>query len=386
MSKRVRVVHVAPQLDVGGLEKLLVEFARLADRRHFDLHFVSLAGRGALADEIERRGWPITSLNEPTGLRPGLVLRLARCFRRLRPDVVHSHNPRAVVYAAPAARLACVPRVVHTRHGQHVEAPFRQRLLHSLATRAVDRVVNVSADSARFSEREGLPRWKSCTIRNGIDVLRFRYTGPRADGPAVFVGRLATAKAVDVLLEATARAVQAEPSFRLEIAGDGPCRDDLVALADRIGLAGHVRFLGVVSDVPGVLARGSQFVLSSLSEGIPLVALEAMSVGLPVVATSVGGLPEVVEDGETGLLVPPRDPEALARAMLRLYRDPDLCSELGRTARARALALFDVRRMVAEYEDLYLSLLGRPPRRLDDRPPAHASVSHDTRSEALVVR
>jgi glycosyltransferase involved in cell wall biosynthesis len=191
------------------------------------------------------------------------------------------------------------------------------------------------------------------TIWNGIDVTGFAYAGPDPAGPAVLVARLAPEKDVETLLNATALAARERPDFRLEVAGDGPCRPALERAAADLGVAGRVRFLGEVRDVPALLARARLFALSSLTEGVSLTLLEAMSRGLPVAATRVGGNAEVVADGETGLLVPPGDPPALAAALLRLWADPAEAARLGRAGRRRVEAHFDVRGMVAAYEDLY---------------------------------
>jgi glycosyltransferase involved in cell wall biosynthesis len=194
-------------------------------------------------------------------------------------------------------------------------------------------------------------------IRNGIDTERFNHTGPHAGGPAMLVGRLSPEKDVSNLLRATALAVCELPAFRLEIAGDGACLPALRAEAESLGLKERVSFLGEVRDVASLLRRASLYVLPSLTEGISLTLLEAMAVGLPVVATHVGGNSEVVADGETGLMVPAQDPAALARAMVRILRDPVQGEVLGRAGRERVEKRFDVRRMVAEYEALYAALL-----------------------------
>jgi sugar transferase (PEP-CTERM/EpsH1 system associated) len=349
----IRVVHVTFGLDVGGLEKLLVEFARAADRDAFALHFVSLGHRGAVADEIEAAGWPVTALGVPTGLRPGLALRLARLLRRLRADVVHTHDDRPHLYGTLAARLAGVRRVIHTRHGQGIHQSRRQAALVNLAAGRVHRFVCVSHDSARLAVRQGVPARKVTVVWNGIDLGRFAPAGPRPGGPAVIVARLSPEKDHATLLRAAARVVRTDPSFRLEVAGDGPCREDLHRLAGELGLAGCVRFLGAVRDVPALLARAGLFVLSSVSEGVSLTLLEAMAAGLPVVATRVGGNPEVVADGTTGLLVPATDADALAGALRVLWRDPETARSLGAAGRLRAEHHFDVRAMVAAYERLY---------------------------------
>jgi glycosyltransferase involved in cell wall biosynthesis len=353
-SRLLRVAHVTLGLDIGGQEKLLVEFARHADRGRFALHFVSLTSAGALAGDIEACGWPVTALEAPQGLRPGIIGQLAKLFWKLRIDVVHTHDDRPNVYGVPAARLAGVPRVLHTRHNQGTALTARQRLLVRLVALGNNRFVVVSQDSARWAICQGIARRKVVVLHNGIDLERFGLAGAAPEGPAVLVARLAPEKDIATLLHAAQRIVCQRPDFRLEIAGDGPCRADLEALRDRLGLCAQVRFLGPVREVAELLARARLFVLSSVTEGISLTLLEAMARGLPVVATAVGGNPEVVATGETGLLVPPRDPAALAEAVLSLWSQPGTIARLGTAGRRRVEAHFDVRRMVAAYEAMYL--------------------------------
>ena len=168
------------------------------------------------------------------------------------------------------------------------------------------------------------------------------------------MARLSPEKDVANLIRAAAIVRRSDPDLRIEVAGDGQCLPELRRLVAELGLEGQVLLLGEVGDVAGLLARGRLFVLPSRSEGISLTLLEAMARGLPVVATRVGGTPEVVVDGETGLLVPPGDPAALADAILRLQRDPEAGRRMGEAGRPRVERIFDVRRMVAEYEALYV--------------------------------
>jgi glycosyltransferase involved in cell wall biosynthesis len=352
-GRPLRVVHVTHGLQTGGLEKLLVEFARHADRRGVELLFVSLGDRGDLAGDIEAHGWPVVALGQGTGVRPGLVPRLAGLFRSWRADVVHTHNTRGLLYGGPAARLARVPFVLQTYHGRNLVGSPREDLLFRLAARCADRVVCVSEDAARTMAREGVPADKVVTIWNGIDVTQFDYAGARTDGPVVTVARLSPEKDIATLLRAAAIAREEHHGLRLEIAGDGACLPSLQTVTRELGLGEQVRFLGRVRDVPAVLGRASLFVLPSLTEGVSLTLLEAMARGLPVVATRVGGNPEVVVEGETGLLVPPGSPPELARAMLRLQRDPDRSRRMGLAGRKRVERHFDIRRMVADYEALY---------------------------------
>jgi glycosyltransferase involved in cell wall biosynthesis len=356
---KIRVAHVVGQLAVGGMEKLLVEFARHTDRSRFELSFISLGDCGCVAEEIEALGWQVATMGKLAGLRPSIIFKLATLFRRWRVDVVHMHNGRPLMYGGPAARLAGVTASLHTRHGQQHGASKRELTRFRLATRLVDRVVCVSADSMQLAAARGVAVEKLRTVANGIDVSRFGYAGPRADGPAVMIGRLSPEKGVDDLLRAAALVVKEVPTFKLQLAGDGICMPSLVALARELGLAERVEFLGEVHDVPALLARASMFVLPSLTEGISLTLLEAMGRGLPVVATRVGGTPEVVEDGTSGLLVAAQSPIELAQALLRVYRHPQRARLMGLAAADRVREQFDVRRMVAEYEGLYLECTGR---------------------------
>jgi glycosyltransferase involved in cell wall biosynthesis len=222
-----------------------------------------------------------------------------------------------------------------------------------LAGRCADHVVCVSEDSLRLSRHEGITPTSMCTIWNGIDRQRFPFVGATSGGPALYVGRLSPEKDVATLLRAVAIAVRQQPAFRLQIAGGGACADGLAALSKELGIAGNVEFLGEVRDVAALYARASLFVLPSLTEGLPLTVLEAMSSGLPAVATRVGGTPEAVEEGVTGLLVPTRDPARLAEALLRLNSDHDLAARMGVAGHRRVEQHFDVRTMVSKYETLY---------------------------------
>jgi glycosyltransferase involved in cell wall biosynthesis len=337
---------------MGGLEKLLVEFARHTDRNRYELHFVSLNGPGVVAGEIRDLGWEVTALELRPGFRPALVFRLARLFHSLKADIVHTHNIRPLLFAGAAARLAGVRRVVHTRHGQHHGYPRRVLSANRLASMTADHVVCVSSDGAKLAAAEGIAPGKIRTQLNGIDPTRFRPAAVDG-GPVVAVGRFSPEKDFATLVRAAALAARQEPTFRLEIAGDGACLEDLKRLIVESRLDGVVKLLGQVRDIPSLLARGSIFAQSSITEGISLTILEAMATGLPVVATRVGGNTEIVADGETGLLVPPSDPAALAAGLLALWRAPERRRVMGAAGRAHVEAVFDVRKMVAAYEELY---------------------------------
>jgi len=354
MQRPIRVVHLTHGLEIGGLEKLLVEFARHTDRSKFELKFVSFSGRGALADDIEAAGWPVITLNQPEGLRPGVVLRIAALLRTWQADILHTHDPKTLIYGAPAARLARV-HAVHTCHGNAL-APFpRATRAFRMAFWFADAMVCVSGDMTRQMVETGIDPRKIHTILNGIDTSFFSFARPNPGTNAVTVARLSPEKDIGTLIRAVAIIRETCPSFQLEIAGDGVCMAELQTMVRELGLEDQVRFLGQVCDVRAVLERSSLFILPSLREGVSLTLLEAMACGLPVVATRVGGTPEVVVDGETGLLVLSGSHEELARAVLSLLQDPDGSRRMGEAARRRIEQYFDISRMIAKYEDIYMA-------------------------------
>ena len=351
---KLRLAHVTLGLEVGGQERLLVEMARHADHSRFDWTVIVLGARGLLADAIEATGARITPLNAPPGLRPGIWRQLTRLFREEKFDIVHTHDERPLIYGLPAAWWANVPRRIHTHHhGRLAKVSRRQHFLIRQAARFAQQFVCVSDDSARFMIEQGIAKQRVRVIRNGIDLTRFAYQGPCDNGPIVMVARLSPEKDVANLLRAAERVVAANPQARFEIAGDGPCRGELGQLANDLKLSEQVIFHGEVRDIPALLARARLFVLPSQTEGISLTLLEAMARGLPLVATQVGGNPEVVEAGVTGLLAPACDPAALAQAIAVVLADPARGRAMGLAGRQRVENCFDIRTMMTQYEALY---------------------------------
>lgn len=340
---------------MGGMEKLLVEFARHIDRSRFELHFICLQPRGPLAGDIEAEGWKVTALDKTAGFKPKVVWQLSRVFQSLKVDLVHTHNLASYLYSAPACRLAGVRRMVHTNHGQLYRQSPRQIRVFRMMSNWLEHHVCISHDSMQTFLDAGMSSEKMRVIWNGIDLDQFSHSGPAAGGPAVLVARLSPEKNVQALLKSVPLVLKQLPDFRLEIAGDGPCKTELEELSRSLGIQNAVTFLGETRDVAGVLRRGSLFVLPSLTEGVSLTLLEAMACGLPIVATDVGGNPEVVIDGETGLLVPASNIEKLAEAIVKMMSCSETRRNMGSAGRRRVEEFFDVKRMVRDYEELYSS-------------------------------
>ena len=354
-EKKVRVCHVSLTLNTGGLERLLSDFSRLHNRDQFHLDFVAMKTVGKFADEIQENDCSVTQLQE--GSRWRHIHELSQFLKANKIDVVHTHNTYPHINATIAARWAGVPVVVNTRHGQRLGHGFKSRVQYRFASWLTDCIVNVSDDAARLCrETDGIAEKKIKRIWNGIDIEKFTFTGPQQKPTAISVARLSPEKDFTTLLKSVAIVVQQIPDFQLTMVGDGQERADLEQLTAELNLTNHVTFLGDRSDVPQLLAEAGFFVSSSLSEGISLTLLEAMAVGLPIVATAVGGNPEIVDEGVTGMLVPSANPEKLAEAIISMCQQQHNWQTIGEQGRDRVATHFEIRRMVKDYEQLYLKI------------------------------
>ncbi len=298
------------------------------------------------------------------------ALRLGAALRRERISIVHSHMFAASCFASPVARLAGVPVVVETCHGREAWRQdkwlkgsfwFDRRVGHF-----VDRYIAVSHASARYlRESKGIPAHKINVIHNGRDLSRFPPPSSQSTGlglrdePVILaVARLDQQKGHRFLIDALGRLVHRWPRLLALFIGDGPLESVLKAQRDATGLGRHLRFLGYRADVEKYLAIADLVVLPSLYEGLPLVAIEALGAARPMVATEVDGTPEIIIDGQTGLLVPPGDSAALAAAIERLLNDAALAASLGANGRSFVERYFDIRMQVERTAALYRELAG----------------------------
>ena len=357
---RRRVCHISLGLCTGGMERLLVEFARCHDPRHYELHFVALHNLGQPAEDIKQLGCTVHLLPDRRGKPVQQWRELVRFLKKLRPDVVHTHNAYPHFYGTLAARWCRVPVVINTRHGRRIGTTWKAKTWFWIAGMLANRVVAVSDDARNLCLSEvSLTSQKVTRIWNGIDLSRFVYRGPAADPIAISVARLSPEKDFPTLIHAVALAAEVVPELRLKIVGDGPERTKLEHLITELGQQNRVELLGERQDIPELLATAGFFATATLTEGISLTLLEAMASGLPVLATRVGGNPEIVVEDETGFLVPSGNVTELATALIRMVHSQGRWSELGRQGRLRVEQHFSNQKMVSAYEALYTQLLNR---------------------------
>ncbi len=355
----IEILQVIPELDPGGAEMILLSLCRLLPRERFRVTVAALDGRGALAERIRTLGCEVEDLGVRTPWSPTAGRRLREVILRRRPALVHSHLFRAHLALAPASRKMPGLVTVATEH----QADPRDWALWLLrrATRRASAVTAVSDGVRRHLIAHGFPADRVRTVANGINIEEIDAALPAArrefglpDGArvAAFVGRLTQQKGLDVLLAAMRPLVAARPELHLLVAGHGrPAKITEPRLADR------VHFLGWRSNVPALLKAADLVVLPSRWEGLSLVLLETMAARRAVVATQVEGQGEVIEDGASGLLVPPEDPAALGAAMERVLTDAALGRHLGEAARRTVEASYTDRKMAARYAAMYDELI-----------------------------
>ena len=367
----------------GGTENQFMTLGRLLDRTRFDLAFACLRRWGPFVDELGQLGIPLREYQVATFRSVHALAqqaRLARQIARGRIDIVHAYNFYGNVFAIPPARLVAPVVIASIRDRSPYLTPMQKRV-QRYACQFADRIL-VNADAVRdwLVQDEGYDPTNIVVIRNGVEMSRFNGPPagerirhelglPRDSRLVVLVSRLARLKGVEQFLEAAAMLKARYPDVRFLIVGetsrpDAGYFDDLKRMSHALGLQDRVTFTGRRSDVPAVLSAAAVSVMPSLNEALSNVLLESMAAAAPVVATRVGGTPEALQDGETGLLVQPGDPTVIASAVSTLLDDRELAVRLGYAARAQICKHFSVDQMVRATENLYADLLARKqPRR-----------------------
>ncbi len=378
LERLIRVLHIVPSFGAGGAERVAANLLRTSDREQFDVGAISLRGPfGTDTEEtLAQDGIPVWYLGKERGFDPLVLARVVRIMEHFRPQVVHTHT-YALLYAFPYMLYRRIPAMVHTVHN------LAEREIDNWAGHLVRRIAfwrgvlpvaiarEVADSVRRFYGLDDFP-----LIPNGIPIDTYR--GPSIDrerwrnnegfGPTdvlfVCVAGLRPQKNPILLLEAFHRGLSSDPRAHLLFVGRGALKPDLEGRIGALGLRERVHLLGLRWDVPEILNATDVFVMSSDYEGNPLSVMEAMAAGKSMICTAVGGVPELVEDGECGLLVPPRDAKALAYAMRYVLESPEARKSMGEASARRAVERFDLRVMTEAYENLYRTAIaksGSPP-------------------------
>jgi L-malate glycosyltransferase len=364
----IRVGYVLHGLQVAGAEMLVSQIIKRLQGRIQPTIFC-LDASGALSEQLAGEV-EVISLNRRPGWDFRVAWRMARHLRRLGIQVLHTHQYSPFFYASVARVLAGGSvRLIFTEHGRHYPdhvSLWRRtgnRLILRRLANAVNSVSAFSADS--LASQDGFSRAQVEVIENGIDLEEFHsVVEPFSDLDisrryVVHVARFHPVKDQAILLKAFQPVSKTFPDVDLLMVGDGELRNDLVQLAKAMGLENRVHFLGIRKDVSSILRAAKVFVLTSKSEGAPLTLLEAMAVGLPVVVTAVGGMPEIVRDGIDGLLAARGDANAIASALIRLLENPATASAMGTAGAQRIRERYTIDRTVERYYRLYTRLAGR---------------------------
>ena len=374
----VPVAFVVNNFDVGGLEKVVLSLLRTLDREKFEPYAVCVDGRGRLFGDVPLPERNVLVLDKsgakkigPFTFDPSVITKMARFFFEKGVRIVHAHNLAPLVFAGVSARLVMPrPKVVYSEHNQIYSAGETHVSRFKHYVKLADRVIAVSEDLERtLARRVGLTKNVS-VVHNGIDGKRFTRSeeavtrirhelGVAPDdflvGTAVVLSKQ---KGITHLLGAASRVLAADARVKFAIAGDGPLRAELEERAKSLGLGDRVKFLGYRSDVPDFVSALDTYVLPSLWEGLPLALLEGLAIGVPLVATTVGGNPEVIVPGENGYLVPPKDEGALAEALLKVKAGgADFARAVRSASRARFDARFSESAMTSAHEQLFDALL-----------------------------
>ncbi len=369
-TTRLNVLHAVISLDCGGLERLVLclcgEGAAAGDK----VSVLCLEHPGELAEEVRKTGAEVISLHRKPGLmRLSEAIHLRTILKRIAPDVIHCHQMAAALYVGTTARTLRIPAILHTEHGNHDYSNWRQRLLATIAFRTPDKIYCVSRSIANNLVKYRLVAENYLTVQvNGIPLPTEKELRPATptrkqlgidEQTIVYgtVGRLARVKRQERLLRAVATLAKQDRKVHLILVGDGPQHDELEQISTELDINHLVHFAGFQLDPLPWIALLDIFVLTSDSEGMPMALLEAWAAKKPVVVTAVGGLPELVTEGETGLLTPPGDQEQLVKTLDSLATSPEQRNHLGNGGYSLVVEKYSAKKIAGTYRNGYLSLL-----------------------------
>ncbi|NQT32164.1 MAG: glycosyltransferase [Candidatus Omnitrophica bacterium] len=367
--KKAKVIHMVEDLEVGGMESIVLAIACGIDRDKYDPEVWCVHKRGGFLEKLEAAGIKVVDMGINSCYNPKGIMKLSSSLKEARPDIVHTHSYFVNVAGRIAARMAGVPRVVTHIHNAYVHYSFLNCVIEKILSYFTDKIICCSEAVRNFAiKKEKINFSKLAVIYNGIDLQRFDHMPEKAvarrslginDDEILItsVASLTEKKGQKYLVEAAADIVKEHSNVKIMLVGKGPLKNKLEEDARRLNLSSSIVFLGVRHDIPEILGASDIFVLPSLVEGLSLAIIEAMAAGLAVVATNVGGNPEVVHDGITGTIIPPEDPEALSEAVKALLLDNRKLKTMGWDGRRVCREEFSQEIMIRKIEQLYDSLI-----------------------------
>ena len=367
MRNPCKVLHLVQGLDVGGLEYMVVALMNRLDREKFLPSICCFDTLGKLQNTL-LDDTKVTLLKRKSGIDFFYPFKLAALLKKDKIEIIHLHNSTAFFYGVLAGKLAGTKHIIYTEHARDVAPNIKVRIIDKILSYMTDRIV-VVAEFLKWNlvKKEWINPEKISTVYNGIDGDNFTMKFEREEiteelniSPASkiigIVARLDSIKNHRCLIKAMKTVSALFPDALLLVIGDGPLRVELEELVTFERLNKNILFLGTRNDIPRLLSVLDIFVLCSLSEGLPLTILEAMAAGKSIVATNVGGIPEIIQDGTDGIIIPSDDSDGLADAISKLIRDEDKRHDMGVKARMKFEKKFTARAMVQRYEELYESL------------------------------
>ncbi len=368
---KIKVLQLITELDIGGAERVLLSFIRKLDKDKHDVMVAYLKGEGKLAGDFRNAGFKVFNLQMRNRVDLGALIRLYRLLRQENIRIIHTHLIQADICGFVAGKIAGVPVIISTKHNPD---KFRKRFsicvwLDGIFSNHSDRVIAVS-----YAVKDFLIKWEKISkdrftvIHNGVDLREFnvdtdipakkRELGISLSSQVIgSVGRLDHQKGHMFFLKAIPKILEDVPDVKFVFVGDGPLRNKLEETSRELKVNQNIIFTGVRHDIPEILSIMDVFVLPSIFEGFGIVLLEAMAMGKPIVASRVGGIPEIVNDGLTGVLVEPANPSAIASSVVKLLKKTVEAKRIGNAGRAEVERKFTADAMARKIEGVYDEIL-----------------------------
>jgi len=365
-NKKIKVVQITHDLDLGGLQRVVINICRKIDRSKFDVSILCLRKLGCFLPEVNTLGIPVTLIpQKEKGTDYFSFLKVADFLRKEKPDVIHTHNTQPFIDGTLGAILSGVKKIIHTDHARSFPDKKRYMFAEWFVSHFAYRVIGVSEHtSENLIKYEHISKSKVMTIPNGIDPQPYqieidkkakkRELGISENDMVLGVAvRLSEQKGLSYLLKAMPDILKVRHDVSLVIAGDGPLRDELGLLADNLGVSKKVYFLGLRTDTAELLKIFDIYVMPSLWEGLPMILLEVMAVGCPIVATDVGGIGSAIKNNHNGYLIRPENPMDIVNAVLSILQDPVLSDKFKIAGQDLFYQFYDAKIMTKKYEALY---------------------------------